>query len=353
MLSFERYDIIRYIIAFILSLYLSINGYRKNSLSLNGSMAAFSVGLITFCASYKYGIILILFYLTSTKLTKYGKNIKMKLENDYNISSNRNAIQVYSNSILATIISIFYLTLIIKEQKIEFNNNIFNNFSYSKSLYDNLIELQNFILPELYVMNKNFHLIYKSENIIKQQYFCSLLNCLFIAHYACATADTWASELGILSTQRPKLISSLCMKTVPHGTNGGITLLGVLVSGLGGLFIGFIFILLKNEYYTDGLYIIFTKNDLIENIKILLYSFICGLFGSLIDSLLGATLQQTLYSKNKKCVVKNILDYDNSIVIICGYDILSNEAVNFISILLTMILGIIIAPIIFQNNDLN
>lgn len=54
-----------------------------------------------------------------------------------------------------------------------------------------------------------------------------------IANYAAIAADTFSSELGILSKSQPRLITSLTLRKVPPGTNGGVTLLG-LAAGLFG-----------------------------------------------------------------------------------------------------------------------
>lgn len=54
-----------------------------------------------------------------------------------------------------------------------------------------------------------------------------------IANYAAVAADTFSSELGILSKGEPRLITSLTLRKVPRGTNGGVTLLG-LAAGLFG-----------------------------------------------------------------------------------------------------------------------
>jgi len=60
--------------------------------------------------------------------------------------------------------------------------------------------------------------------------------CAYYAGFACCNADTWASEVGVLSQEDPILITT--MKTVPKGTNGGISKLGCIMSFLGGALIG-------------------------------------------------------------------------------------------------------------------
>jgi uncharacterized membrane protein len=57
-----------------------------------------------------------------------------------------------------------------------------------------------------------------------------------IAHHSTNLADTLASELGMLSKGNPILITS--GKSVPRGTNGGVTFLGTVLSILGGVIIG-------------------------------------------------------------------------------------------------------------------
>jgi uncharacterized membrane protein len=87
--------------------------------------------------------------------------------------------------------------------------------------------------------------------------------------------DTLASELGILSTTPPILITTL--KTVPPGTNGAISRLGVLASIFGGILMGLtlaISVVLENAVCRRQSVDIFV--DLIG------YGTFAGLFGSLV-----------------------------------------------------------------------
>ena len=56
------------------------------------------------------------------------------------------------------------------------------------------------------------------------------------SNYAAVAADTFSSELGILSKSKPRLLTSWNLREVPPGTNGGVTLTGTL-AGFGGAFI--------------------------------------------------------------------------------------------------------------------
>ncbi|KAM3075125.1 hypothetical protein ACMFMG_007417 [Clarireedia jacksonii] len=58
-----------------------------------------------------------------------------------------------------------------------------------------------------------------------------------VANYAAVAADTFSSELGILSTSKPRLITSPSLRQVPPGTNGGVTLGGLVAGLLGSLII--------------------------------------------------------------------------------------------------------------------
>lgn len=108
---------------------------------------------------------------------------------------------------------------------------------------------------------------------------------MFKGSFACCNGDTWASELGsVLGRTQPFLITT--RKSVPRGTNGGITIIGLIMSFLGGIVVGL-------TYYVTVLYCIDSKTLLMSSPQwpIIIFGGIAGLFGSIIDSLIGATLQ--------------------------------------------------------------
>jgi uncharacterized membrane protein len=301
------YTIIRFILAVLISLYLAAHGIKKKSLSTSGALAAISVGFTTFAISYKLGFILIFFYYVSSKLTKLKEDIKSRLEDGYLQGGQRDFVQVYSCSILATMVAV-------------------------------LLEL--YSDPDIDISFKpSGDLIRFGEYTIDRQIFGSMLACMYMAHYATAAGDTWASEVGILAKSQPRLVTSLFLRKVPPGTNGGISLLGTAASASGGAFIGFIY------YLYDAVFL----SNRHDRYMIILFGTVCGVLGSLLDSLLGATLQVTYYSKSRKCIVKNLTNTkkEDDITVICGNNILSNEAVNFVSILMTMILAVWLGPLFF------
>lgn len=101
---------------------------------------------------------------------------------------------------------------------------------------------------------------------------------------ATAAADTWATEIGLLSPLPPRFI--LDGREVPPGTNGGITPLGLLASATAGLLLGFAAALLA---LLGGVRVPFAPGWLT------LLGGVVGACGALVDSLLGATLQGVFF----------------------------------------------------------
>lgn len=95
---------------------------------------------------------------------------------------------------------------------------------------------------------------------------------LFVGSIAAATADTTASELGMLG-KKPFLITTL--KPVPKGTDGGITIMGEVLATISALIIGITAFALE-----------------IAPVEIIPVAAIAGFVGTNIDSIVGATLER-------------------------------------------------------------
>ncbi|KAM1155343.1 hypothetical protein TB1_025600 [Malus domestica] len=65
--------LIRPLIAVLISLLIPARSYRRKSLDPSGAIAGFAVMTIRIAVGYRYGSLLLVFFFTSSKLTKVGK----------------------------------------------------------------------------------------------------------------------------------------------------------------------------------------------------------------------------------------------------------------------------------------
>ncbi|KIV86744.1 hypothetical protein PV11_02339 [Exophiala sideris] len=115
-----------------------------------------------------------------------------------------------------------------------------------------------------------------------------------MANYAAVAADTLSSELGILSKSKPVLITSL--RTVPPGTNGGVSLAGLL-AGVGGS---------AAMAATSILLLKFCETGKAGYIQTFFLLTALGTAGTLLDSLLGAVLQASVVDRRTGKVIEGL-----------------------------------------------
>lgn len=89
-----------------------------------------------------------------------------------------------------------------------------------------------------------------------------------------ATADTWASELGVLSRRRPR--SVITFRQLEPGTSGGVSWTGTIAAAGGSMLIAFWFA---------------TVGRPVEVFPAFAAVWFAGLAGTTVDSVLGATVQ--------------------------------------------------------------
>ncbi|HIQ05035.1 MAG TPA: DUF92 domain-containing protein [Anaerolineae bacterium] len=147
----------------------------------------------------------------------------------------------------------------------------------------------------------------------------------FLGAMAAVTADTWATELGVLSRKPPWLITT--GHRVPPGTSGGITLMGTAASVAGGGFIG----LIAYGLVWGGLRL-GVAATVREETNWIFEAAVAGFIGALFDSLLGATLQQVYYCNScGKETERRVHHCGNRTRPLHGLPWLNNDVVNFLS----------------------
>lgn len=160
------------LLGFILASIVAYVAFRAHSLDKSGALAAVIVGTIIFgVGGLEWAILLLIFFITSSGLSRAFKGRKADLNEKFSKGHERDAGQVFGNGGLATL------------------------FAALHAFYPDSI------LPWIG----------------------------FAASLAAVNADTWATELGVLNPTPPRMITDV-RKRVEKGTSGGISLFGTLAS---------------------------------------------------------------------------------------------------------------------------
>jgi len=155
----------------------------------------------------------------------------------------------------------------------------------------------------------------------------------FAIAIAAANADTWASEIGVLSRNNP--VSILTFREIPRGTSGGISPLGLFSATAGALFIGLWF----------GIGYIAVQGWNPGEIGSMVAAITGGGFlGSIVDSILGATVQAQYWDHHRQKFTErrhNAAGTANRLV--RGFHLFTNDAVNAVSgiISATILIGLV------------
>lgn len=140
----------------------------------------------------------------------------------------------------------------------------------------------------------------------------------FAAALASVTADTWATELGVLSKSQPQLITT--GQRVPKGTSGAVSLVGSLAAAAGALLLALAAGLVGDGYFVPGVLLAIT---------------LAGILGAYFDSFIGATVQAIYYCPEcKKDTEQHPLHSCGTATRhVRGWRWMDNDWVNFLSAL--------------------
>jgi len=192
---------------------IAVGSYIFRFLTLSGTIAMFLLGVIVFgIGGWQWAVPILTFFLLSSVLSRYGRSRKEQFDALFGKSYTRDWAQVASNGSLAG-------TMVL--------------LSALFPVYD--------LYP------------------------------IYLGALAAVTADTWGTEIGVLTNGRT--LSVLSMQPVSPGTSGGISERGTFAGAIGALVIA----LSGYLWYSD--------------LKTATLVMLAGIAGSFADSVIGATLQ--------------------------------------------------------------
>jgi uncharacterized protein (TIGR00297 family) len=150
----------------------------------------------------------------------------------------------------------------------------------------------------------------------------------FAAALASSNADTWGSEVGILSRRPP--VSILSFRPVAPGMSGGVSLLGTGASLAGSLFIAIVFTAVQGiaARTAGGLSAPGGRAGL-GSLAVAVAA--AGVIGSLVDSVLGASIQAQYAAEGTGAATERRSSGARPNVLVRGFAVVTNDAVNLAS----------------------
>jgi len=228
---------------------------RARALAVDGAIAATIIGTLALLAGWRWGVLLILYFASSSAMSRLGAAHKMaRTRSVIEKGGERDAVQVLANGgvfAIAAALAVF--------------------------------------VPE-----------YDTRWVA-----------LGVGALAASASDTWATEVGTFVGGIPRSI--LGFEPVASGMSGGVTLAGTLAALAGAAFVALLAMVLE----WPG--------------RVALATFVGGIAGSTIDSVLGATLQTRRRCERCDCATERAThDCGTTTQHVGGLAWLGNDAVNLI-----------------------
>jgi len=168
-----------YLLGLLLALAVAALSYHLHLLTKAAAFAAFLMGWVIFSfGQVPFAVPMLVFFISSSLLSKVNLRKKAQFDLEASYSSARGWFQVVANGLVPVVLLL--------------------GWAFTKS---------------------------------------DMLHLLYVIALASATADTWATEIGIFSRSKPRSILSL--RPVAPGSSGGVTALGFAAAMVGAALVGF------------------------------------------------------------------------------------------------------------------
>ena len=240
----------QYLMAALFGALVAVASYSARFLTWTGSVATFILAFVIYgTGGWQWTVPIVVFFVLSSLLWKYGKSRKIKFEQSFEKSDTRDWGQVFANGGVA-----------------------------------GLVALAAGLLPQY-----DFYPIY-------------------LGALAAVTADTWGTELGVLAGGRT--YSVVTLQPVEAGTSGGVSEAGTIAGACGALVIAFA----GYPWYTEMRTAVLVVTG--------------GIAGSLVDSLLGGTLQSQFRCTACGSNSERRTHCDQPTILVRGLSWIGNDVVN-------------------------
>ncbi|MBI5226412.1 DUF92 domain-containing protein [Candidatus Micrarchaeota archaeon] len=261
------------LVGLIITLLIAIFAFKKRQLNEKGVIAAMGVGFVIFAlGGWSWFLLLVSFFVSSSAWSKFKRKQKDEFASEHEKGDIRDAWQVLANSLFATVLAAVH-----------------------------------FLQPD------------------------AALFAAFAAAVATVTADTWATEIGMLDA---KAYSVLTGKKAQRGQSGVVSLLGLGASAGAALLIGILAVLfnaLNNYLAKSGFSDVFYP-QFIGDVNFVLIVAFAAFVGSLADSVFGAILQaRYVCERDGKQTERPIHSCGSKSKLVKGFSVIDNDSVNFLA----------------------
>lgn len=250
----------RFIMATILSIGISVASFRFKFLRASGAVAAFILALIIFSiGAWMWTVPILTFFLLSSLLSKIGAKKKLSANSIVEKDHVRDYMQVVANGGIPAVVALLYF----------------------------------------FFFNLEWYIVY-------------------LASIAAVTADTWSTEIGMMSKRDPCNILNL--KREQSGTSGAIS-----IPGLAGGVLGTFIIALSSLPFLIPM---ITYRDVIISIVVIVVA--AGCIGNIADSVLGASIQGEYLCANCNQRTEKKIHCGHQTGLVRGLHWLNNDVVNML-----------------------
>lgn len=261
------------LVGVIATLLIAIYAFRKKQLTEKGVIAAMGVGITLFSlGGWTWFLLLAFFFITSSAWSRFKRKEKEAFTQEHEKTDVRDAWQVLANSLFAVVLAAIH-----------------------------------FLNPD------------------------AALFAAFAAAVATVTADTWATEIGILDS---KAYSILDRRKAQRGDSGAVSAGGLVAAAGASIVIALSAVVLNtvnNDLAVHGFSDILTTQFVGGAVFVAIVAG-AGFFGSVADSWLGATIQAKYQCpKCKKQTERPVHTCGTKTKLVQGFAVIDNDSVNFLA----------------------